>query len=274
MTNDTHEEPLSGGNVSAGVVRVGDTVRRPTGPWTPAVHAFLRHLEAAGFDGAPRVLGIDERGREILEYIPGVVPWPPGPYHEHLGSDEAVWKAGRLLRGLHDASGSFRPPHDAVWREPERADDALPFADERGLIVCHNDPTAWNLVVGEGRWAFIDWDFAGPRPFMWDVTYALIGFLPVNRNASAFGWSASDPVPFGSRLRAFGDGYGLAERDRARLADMVVTRIASSHERGRVHAAAGIEPWATLWNEGHGEGWADMLAFATEQRADWERALR
>lgn len=35
------EEPLRGGN-SAIVTRVGDTVRRPTGPWTPAVHLLLR----------------------------------------------------------------------------------------------------------------------------------------------------------------------------------------------------------------------------------------
>ena len=35
------EIPLGGGNVSGGVVRIGDTVRRPAGPWTPAVHALL-----------------------------------------------------------------------------------------------------------------------------------------------------------------------------------------------------------------------------------------
>jgi hypothetical protein len=38
------ETPLDGGNMSSGVVRVGDTVRRPAGVWTPAVHALLNHL--------------------------------------------------------------------------------------------------------------------------------------------------------------------------------------------------------------------------------------
>jgi hypothetical protein len=51
------ETPLSGGNMSSGVVRVGDTVRRPAGPWTPAVHALLAHLHEAGFRCAPRPLG-------------------------------------------------------------------------------------------------------------------------------------------------------------------------------------------------------------------------
>ena len=48
------------------VVRIGDTVRRETGPWTTAVHALLRHLEETGYPYAPRVLGIDEQGKEIL----------------------------------------------------------------------------------------------------------------------------------------------------------------------------------------------------------------
>ena len=56
------EIPFDDGNIS-GAVRVGNTVRRAAGWWTLAVHALLRHLEQAGFDGAPRVLGFDERGR-------------------------------------------------------------------------------------------------------------------------------------------------------------------------------------------------------------------
>jgi hypothetical protein len=43
------EEPLRGGNASAGVVRVGDTVSRPAGPHTPAVHALLLICTGSGF---------------------------------------------------------------------------------------------------------------------------------------------------------------------------------------------------------------------------------
>jgi hypothetical protein len=78
------EELLPGGNVTAGVVRVGDRVRRPAGPHTPALHALLAFLRAAGFEGAPRPLGIDDRGREVLSYVPGVDPFvldgPVGVY--------------------------------------------------------------------------------------------------------------------------------------------------------------------------------------------------
>ena len=48
------EHVLGGGNVAAGVVRVGDTVRKPAGFWTPAVDALLTHLRQAGFTGAPQ----------------------------------------------------------------------------------------------------------------------------------------------------------------------------------------------------------------------------
>ncbi len=73
------EVPLSGGDVTEGVVRVGDTVRRPLKATSSAVHALLRHLEAAGFDAAPRVLGIDELGREVLSFVPGEAPGRPFP---------------------------------------------------------------------------------------------------------------------------------------------------------------------------------------------------
>jgi hypothetical protein len=40
-------------------------------PWSPAVHDLLRHLESVGFPYSPRVLGVDEQGREILTYLHG-----------------------------------------------------------------------------------------------------------------------------------------------------------------------------------------------------------
>ncbi|HEY3034840.1 MAG TPA: aminoglycoside phosphotransferase family protein, partial [Streptosporangiaceae bacterium] len=74
------EERLDGGN-AGGAVRVGDTVRRARGPWTPAVHALLSHLAGKEFAGVPRPLGVDGRGREILTFLEGqtvgsVLPWP------------------------------------------------------------------------------------------------------------------------------------------------------------------------------------------------------
>jgi hypothetical protein len=64
VTKDSEPVALTGGGRSV-VHRQGDVVIRDTGPWTPAVHALLRHLEEAGFAGAPRLVGtgLDAGGR-------------------------------------------------------------------------------------------------------------------------------------------------------------------------------------------------------------------
>ena len=73
---------VSGGWMTSGMVRRGDLLLRPMGPWSPAVHEYLRHLQAAGFGGALRLLGT-VRGREVLTFIEGDVAndpnWEPGP---------------------------------------------------------------------------------------------------------------------------------------------------------------------------------------------------
>ncbi|HWS37279.1 MAG TPA: aminoglycoside phosphotransferase family protein, partial [Actinoplanes sp.] len=176
------EIPLTGGNVSAGVVRVGDTVRRPAGPWTPAVHALLEHLWSVGFRGAPRPLGLDDKGREVLTFIPGEVPWPVPM--------DSVAPVGRLIRDLHDACASFTPPPGAHWNQ-------LIPADRDDQIV-HHDLAPWNLVAGD-RLAFIDWDGAAPGSRLWDLAYAAHGFVPLSANP---GLQRADA---GRRLREFID---------------------------------------------------------------------
>src|SRR5258708_3979897 len=69
--------PLPGGTANRGlVIRVGDTVLRPTAPCHRATHALLAHLSAVGFDGAPRVLAVST-ATEMLTYIDGHAAVPP-----------------------------------------------------------------------------------------------------------------------------------------------------------------------------------------------------
>ena len=109
-----HEVALGGGRTTAGVVRRGDAVHRPARPWTASVHAVLRHLEAVGFDGAPRVLGFDERGREVLSYLPGETVGERSPWPGWVSADETLVQVGQWLRRLHDTMTDFVPPDDAV----------------------------------------------------------------------------------------------------------------------------------------------------------------
>jgi Phosphotransferase enzyme family len=249
--------PLRGGNVNSGVVRIGDTVRRPAGPWTPAVHALLDHLHAAGFQGAPRPLGIDERGREVLGFLPGAVAWPDN--FDLLDGDDALRRVATLIREFHDAVEDFRPPPDARWQ-------TLIPAEGTGIIA-HHDLAPWNLIIGPHQWAFIDWDSAAPGSRLWDLAYAMHGFVPLSASPS---YQRRDA---GQRLRVLADGYGLTPEQRELLVPMLARRTRAMYEFLARQAARGAQPWARLWGQGHGAAWqadADYIA----QRADtWRRAL-
>jgi Ser/Thr protein kinase RdoA (MazF antagonist) len=251
------------GNLSD-VVRVGDTVRRVPGPWSPAVHALLRHLESVGFDGAPRFLGVDERGREILSFVDG----------ETLRADIPDWSeellagVGRLLRRYHDAVAGFVPPPDAAWQLCVGAPTA-------GEVICHNDVGPWNVVVRDGApVALIDWDLAAPAPRAWDVAYALWRFVPLY-HPSALGTLRRDfgtPAQQGRRIRILCDAYGLT--DRAALLDLIEQRIQVTHDTLTARAAAGEPAWLRMWQEGHGAENADNLAYLRRHRVDIARWLR
>src|SRR5690606_35254988 len=114
--------------------------RRSAGPWTPAVHALLEHLDRVGFAEAPKALGIDERGREILTYLPGeTMPWTDWPAYMLGLEGPAI--LGDLLRRYHDAVRSFRPPGDAAWRNP--------LAPRTGELIRHGDFSPFNVLWQE-----------------------------------------------------------------------------------------------------------------------------
>jgi hypothetical protein len=139
-------ERLPEGRGGSAVWRSAAGVHRTTGPWTPTVHAFLGHLEAKGFSGAPRVVGFDDQGRELLTYIEGDVladpswrPGEPGPWPPYAQTDYVLAAAGHLLRDLHAAAASFRPVKPE-WKQYDWP-VVLP-----GEIVCHGDVGRHNTV--------------------------------------------------------------------------------------------------------------------------------
>jgi hypothetical protein len=250
------EVPLVGGNATAAVVRVGDTVRRPVGPWTPAVHALLNHLHAVGFTAAPRALGIDDRGREVLSYVPGEAAHPGRP--DVLESDRGLVRVGRLIREFHDAVAGFVPPPEPRWQVLIPADGTE--------IIGHHDLAPWNLVVGD-RWVFIDWDTAAPGTRLWDLAYAAHGFVPLSADPQR---SRRDAA---ARLGLFVDAYGLDDAQRRGLLTRLAPRTRSMADFLAAQAALGNQPWTRLWYEGHGRSWSADAAYIERHTADWTRAL-
>ena len=219
-------EQLAGGNTHESIVRIGETVRRPTGAWTPAVHALLAHLRAAGFGAAPRVLGLDDDGREVLTYVPGDVVWPG--HFDLLERDEELAEVARLIRRYHGIVASFVPPPDAVWWDLA--------ADPTGSreVICHNDLAPWNLVHGaDGGWTFIDWDLAAPGRRAWDLGWALLSFIPLTPDRPL------DDEAIARRLRVFMSAYGAPHELEAALAAAI--------ERGEHEAASKAAKHGEIW---------------------------
>ena len=227
------EQRLPGGN-TGGAVRVGDTVRRTAGPWTPAVHALLAHLHDVGFDRCPRPLGLDELGREVLSYLPGTSVGELRPWPSWVHSDAALLEAAYWLRDYHAAVASFVPPANAVWRGK-----APPGG---GAIVCHNDAAPYNACWhSDSLVGFFDWDFAGPGTREWDLAFTASAWIPLHarRVARDEGFRAFDERR--RRLDTFLAAYGWAG-DAEHLVLGTVRQRMLSHITDVERLAAGGDP--------------------------------
>jgi Ser/Thr protein kinase RdoA (MazF antagonist) len=230
------EVPLLGGTANRGRVhRVGDTVRRPQRATSPATHALLRHLEDVGFDGAPRVLGIDDAGREILSYVPGRAVTAPAPAWGL--TDEALRSVGRLLRRFHDAVAAFDP---APYRWSHRV--PAPF-DGRG--IAHNDPNLDNVVFRAGRAvALIDFDLASPGAAVWDVAAAARLWAPLRDPVDTVDGRRGREL---ERTRILLDAYGLDDAGRAVFLRALRDSHAWMYEIVRDGAVRGVPGFAAYW---------------------------
>jgi hypothetical protein len=217
------------------VVRVGDTVRRPQSPASPAVHALLRHLERVGFDGCPRYLGQDEQGREVLSYVEGAVPTPP--YPSWALADAALVSVAALLRRYHEAVQSFDP---APYTWPS----TVPPAYRRDL-VSHNDPNLDNVVFRDGEAvALIDFDLASPASALWDVALTARLWVPLRDPSDV----PEELVPRTSqRLRLLADAYGLTAAERGTLAGAVRATHTWCYDIIRAGAEQGRPGYQDYW---------------------------
>ena len=220
------------------VHRAGTVTVRPSAPWTPAVHALLRHLETVGFAGSPRVVGagIDPAGREMVEFIEGDVA------RDRIWSEEGIHELGGMLRQLHQATASFQPPPQARWQES--------FLRSTGAdsVVSHGDVAPWNIVVLRGQpVALIDWELAGPVDRLNELAHT--GWL----NARLFDDGVDDVVGLPSieqrirQLRLFADGYELSAKDRIELARRVIDVAILSAASDAVEAKIAPESTGTAW---------------------------
>ena len=177
MDTTEKEVPLAGGR-TPGVVRVGDTVRRPLKPDSEYIHRLLAHFETSGFDAVPRLLGVDSCGREILTFIEGFAP----PHNGFRLTEEAVAAGARLVRRVHDLTVGTKFAAGAE-------------------VACHPNLSQPNFIFRDMiPFAIIDWD--GTRP---GTRVANFGeFLWAFVHPAIYG----DGEPAAHMLRVAADAYG------------------------------------------------------------------
>jgi hypothetical protein len=221
-------------------VRVGDTVRRPAAPWTPSVHAVLRHLERAGFSYSPRVVGdgFDESGNEVVTYLEGAITHPRA-----WGADK-IWQVGRILRALHEAMADFRPAPESEWRPWSLRDHTS------GAVISHCNIGPWHVLARAGDpVGLIDWSYTGPTDRVDEVAVTGWWNAQLYDDDIAERQHLPDAGARAEQLRSFLDGYRLPRADR----DGLVTRMVeyAVHDCALLATNSAITPDSTdptpLW---------------------------
>jgi hypothetical protein len=186
---------MAGGNMNS-VHRVGETVERSAGPWTPTIHAYLDHLAGAGISEIPRPIAV--RGdTEVLSFVEGEVPLYPLP--AFVWTDRALRDAATLLRRIHDASETF-DRREATWQLPSH---------EPIEVICHNDFAPHNLAFVDGRVVgAIDFDTASPGPRLWDIAYLATRMIPLT---AEYPLESPPEKQSRRRIQLLLDAYGSGE---------------------------------------------------------------
>ena len=240
---------LQGGNVG-GAVRIGRTVRRPVGPWTPAVHRLLGDLRAKGLRAVPEPLGHDVRGREVLSYLPGrVVDVDTEALTDRQLADLAAW-ARELHEAVPDVSG------EGPWRF---------WPVDGPTVLAHNDLAPYNVCfAGDRLVGVFDWDLAGPSTPLLELAHLAWNAVPLFRAAPA--------EETARRLEVIASAYGGTRG--ADILAAVPARVRLAADGIRAAVAAGDQQMHNLALLGEPQRSERALAGLLERMPGIEETLR
>ncbi|MDZ5472255.1 phosphotransferase [Bacillus sp. 31A1R] len=262
MSNQEKEVPLKGGNVS-NVYRSGNTVRRETKPESTKIHMLLKHLEDKGFQYAPKFLGIDEKGREILSFIEGEAG--NYPLKEYMWSNDTLAHIAKMLRLYHDSVSDF--PVDDSWQP-------IDYTPQPFEVICHNDFAIYNIIFHHKKpVGVVDFDVAGPGPRLWDIAYTLYTCVPLSRFYLS---ESGEKVHYHSlmhaelikqRIRLFFESYG--EGLDGDFLEMVLLRLEGLCQTIKRKAKEGNSAFQRMIDEGHLEHYQKDILFIRKHGKEW-----
>jgi aminoglycoside phosphotransferase (APT) family kinase protein len=209
------------------------------------------------------VHGFDAEGREVLDFVEGLVP--EYPLAGAVLSDEALRSVGRLLRAYHEATVGFVAPAKARWYFAPR---------EPAEVICHGDFAPHNLVFRDGvAAAVIDFDTVHPGPRVWDFAWTGFCFALSVMDAEHGSAELPNAVRF-HRLRVLADAYGLTAAERQALPEVTMARLRHLVDHLREQAAAGHPGFSRHVAEGHDLHYLRAVEEIDELRHDLTAALQ
>lgn len=243
-----HEENLGG--QSREIIRDDIGVHRPAGWWTPATQDLLRNLNDKGFSYAPKPLGYDKEGKEVISFIEGesgVAGWGK------IVSEAGLVKFAKLLRKYHDSVRDYKP-EGLEW-----VDGHKNFGPCE--IICHGDFGPWNIIwKGAEPVGLVDWDMARPASPEFDILYAIEYSAPIRSDKEAISWHHfSSPPNRKRRIEVFLEAYGYPPI--SHIATKIAKMQNQTENLARYLGNRGIEPQATWLKDGTIE--------KSEARAEW-----
>ena len=242
MTENT-EIPLTGGNVNT-VVRVGNTVRRNQTAASASIHRLLNFLQDNGFDACPKFLGVDEKSREVLSFIPGATDFPTDLWTNNV----YLLSAAEMLKKFHAITANFVHSEADAWLK--EGDVSKP-----GTVICHNDFAPYNFVFGDQSIiAVIDFDLAGPGDPLTELAYAAHWMVPVSFSAPELQPMSKADIDNGSvRLKQFCRTYGVDCNKQ--LLDALEAQFLFMSDAHEMTKLLGADVSEKLKQEGHLEHW-------------------
>jgi Phosphotransferase enzyme family len=260
MMND--EQVLSDGKVgTAGVVRIGDRVRRFAGPGAASVHALLRRIQPDSVV-IPRPHRLSELSEE-LDYIEGYTPSLPWP--AWMQTNDLLVDVAQSLAMIHRATVPVVSSINGPWWRWEGA-------SQSGPIIRHGDPWPANIVFTQSETGaptvvgWIDWDFAQPGRPVDDLAALAKHWVPLmaDDRAMAHGWEL--PVDRRHRLLLLLSAYGDPSVDAAHLVDAAIDFASITANSHRIWADAGRPSFSAMVNRG--------ITAAIEADGQWLSANR
>jgi thiamine kinase-like enzyme len=260
------ERELTGGNVST-VTTNGSIVYKDRKPQSITIQRLLQHLQCKGINFCPKPLGFDDKGREMLSFMPGntIDDYP----NVRLIADkiETVKQAAFMLRKFHNATIDFPKQPDDIWWF--RYNGNLPAE-----VICHNDFAPYNITFENNLpVGLIDFDTACPAPRIWDIAHAVYRFVPLSESVYDYVLGkyrdyekSKDCEERKILLRVFLNSYGFS----GALEEYIIQRLSALINLFDEECAKGNQAFIKMKQEGHQEFYIKEIEFIKKNYCDWK----